>query len=102
MARGSLPRTPSRNGLSSTMQFEEAFSPRGELRCICGAGQQLESERIRLASSSRCLGDRAELLVGRETEVMERVQALDDQTQSLEQLAAALRDKSAKMATSRS
>jgi chromosome segregation ATPase len=40
---------------------------------------------LRLASNSRCLGDRAELLVDREADLLERAQTLDQETQALQQ-----------------
>jgi len=95
MAPRSLHRSPSRNGFSCSMQSEEAVPPQvavpwGDIRCICGAGQQLESERVRLASNSRCLGDRAELLLGREADLLERARTLDQETQALQRAMIAL------------
>lgn len=96
MAPRSLHRSPSRNGLSTSTQSEEVANPWGDIRCICGAGQQLESERLRLASNSRCLGDRAEALVGREADLLERAQRLDQETQALQLAIIALNESRAK------
>jgi len=98
MAPRGLHRSPSRNELSSTMQSEEATGPWGDIRCICGAGQQLESERLRLASNSRCLGDRAEMLVGREADLLERARTLDEETQVMQKAIVALAEHRAKAA----
>mmetsp|Transcript_109309 Transcript_109309/g.352876 ORF Transcript_109309/g.352876 Transcript_109309/m.352876 type:complete len:394 (+) Transcript_109309:70-1251(+) len=80
-------RSPSRSVLSS--QCEDAgvvaVTPLTGLGCTCGAGLQLENERVRLVSNSRCLSDRSESLALRDAELEERVRGLDGALQRLAQ-----------------
>jgi len=89
MASRHVARSPSRSVLAPAWEdgggvSQSMAGPFMGVGCTCGAGQQLEAERQRLVSISRCLAERGEALLQREGDLEARARDAGERLQRLE------------------